>query len=167
MRKLFLLLIIFICTTSAALAQSTTVYIVRHAEKDMSDPNTKDPRLTGEGLQRAQALSTTLEKEEMAAIFSTKYIRNLQTAEPISKRTRKKILIYDPTNMTDLVTTVKNQYSGKTVLIVGHSNTVLPMVRAFGGNTIVGEIKDTDYRYLFKVVISGEKTTTTELFYGD
>jgi broad specificity phosphatase PhoE len=167
MRKLFLLLVIFICTISAALAQATTVYIVRHAEKDLSDPNTKDPRLTGVGLQRAQTLSTTLEKEEMAAIFSTNYIRNLQTAEPISKRTRKKILIYDPTNMTDLVTTVKNQYSGKTVLIVGHSNTVLPMIRAFGGNTIVGEIKDTDYRYLFKLVISGEKTTTTELYYGD
>jgi 2,3-bisphosphoglycerate-dependent phosphoglycerate mutase len=167
MRKLFLLLAIFICTISAALAQATTVYIVRHAEKDMSDPNTKDPRLTGVGLQRAQDLSTTLEKEEIAAIFSTSYIRNLQTAEPTAKRTGKKVIVYDPTNMTDLVTTVKNQYNGKTVLIVGHSNTVLPLVRAFGGNTIVGEIKDTEYRYLFKVVISGEKTTTTELYYGD
>lgn len=167
MRKLVFLLFIFLCTGSVALAQATTVYIVRHAEKDMSDPKAKDPKLTGAGLRRASDLSTTLEKEDMAAIFSTHYTRNLQTAEPIAKRTGKKITVYDPTNMTDLVTTVKNQYNGKTVLIVGHSNTVLPMVRAFGGNTIVGEIKDTEYRYLFKLVISSIKTTTTELFYGD
>jgi 2,3-bisphosphoglycerate-dependent phosphoglycerate mutase len=167
MRKLLLLLVIIICSISAAIAQATTVYIVRHAEKDLSDSNVKDPKLTIEGLKRANDLNTTLEKEKIAAVYSTDYIRTIQTADPVAKRIKKKITIYDPTNITDLVTTVKNQYNGKTVLIVGHSNTVLPMVRAFGGNTKVGEIKDTEYRYLFKVVINGEETTTSELYYGD
>jgi 2,3-bisphosphoglycerate-dependent phosphoglycerate mutase len=167
MRKEFLVLAILFTTVSTALAQNTTVYIVRHAEKDLTDPNTKDPKLTIEGLRRAKDLNALLEKEGIVAVYSTNYIRTIQTADPVAKRIKKNITIYDATNITDLVATVKERYNSKSVLIIGHSNTILPMVSAFGGNTSISEIKDNEYRYLFKVVINSEKTTTTELLYGD
>ena len=166
MRKpLFVFLILF-SAVSATWAQSTTVYIVRHAEKDMADGNVKDPRLTPEGLKRSFDLSTKMESEEISAIFSTNYIRTIQTAEPLSKRIKKKIQIYDPTIVSDIVRTVNNGYKGKTVLIVGHSNTILPMIRAFGGSTTITEIKDYDYSYLFKLIIN-DTVNTSYVYYGD
>lgn len=90
MRKLLLVVLILFTAVSTTWAQATTVYIVRHAEKDMADGNVKDPRLTPEGLKRSFDLSTKLESEEISAIFSTNYIRTIQTAEPISKRLKKR-----------------------------------------------------------------------------
>lgn len=166
MRKLLFVFLILITAVSTTWAQATTIYIVRHAEKDMADGNVKDPRLTPEGLKRSFDLSTKLEKDEISAIFSTNYIRTIQTAEPLSKRIKKKIQIYDPTIVSDIVRTVNNNYKGKTVLIVGHSNTILPIIRAFGGSTTVTEIKDYDYSYLFKLIID-DKVNTSYEYYGD
>lgn len=166
MHKLIVAIFFILFSATTALAQSTTVYIVRHAEKDMADGNVKDPRLTPEGLKRSFDLSAKLEKDEISAIFSTNYIRTIQTAEPLSKRIKKKIQIYDPTIVSDIVRTVNNNYKGKTVLIVGHSNTILPMIRAFGGSTTVTEIKDYDYSYLFKLVID-DTVNTSYVYYGD
>ena len=166
MRKLLFVFLILFTAVSTTWAQATTVYIVRHAEKDMADGNVKDPRLTPEGLKRSFDLSTKLESEEISAIFSTNYIRTIQTAEPLSKRIKKKIQIYDPTIVSDIVRTVGNGYKGKTVLIVGHSNTILPMIRAFGGSTTITEIKDYDYSYLFKLIIN-ETVNTSYVYYGD
>lgn len=166
MQKLIVALCFSLFISAAGFAQTTVVYIVRHAEKDMADGNVKDPRLTPEGLKRSFDLSTKLEKEDIAAIFSTDYIRTRQTAEPLSKRLKQKIQIYDPSIPSDIVRYVNNNYKGKTVLIVGHSNTILPMIRAFGGSTTVTEIKDYDYSYLFKLVID-DKVNTSYMYYGD
>lgn len=166
MQKLIVAIFIVLFTSASALAQSTVVYIVRHAEKDKADGNVQDPRLTPEGLKRSYDLSAKLEKENIAGIFSTNYIRTIQTAEPISKRLKMKIKIYDPTVVSNIVKTVNKDYKGKTVLIVGHSNTILPIIRAFGGSTSVTEIRDYDYSYLFKLIIDDTVNTSFE-YYGD
>jgi len=166
MRKLLFIFLLFFAGATNGWSQPITVFIVRHAEKDMADGNVKDPRLTPEGLKRSFELSTKLEKEEISAIFSTNYIRTIQTAEPISKRLKKKIQIYDPTIPSDIVRTVTGKYKGQTVLIVGHSNTILPMIRAFGGSTTITEIKDYDYSYLFKLIIN-DTVNTSYAYYGD
>jgi broad specificity phosphatase PhoE len=167
MRKLFLLLFIVLTSASVSLAQQTTVYFVRHAEKNMIDPSSKDPELSGDGLKRTQDLVKFLRKEKIAAVFSTNYKRTIQTADPVAKKANKEVIIYDAGKINELVYRVTTEFKSKTVLIVGHSNTVLPMVKAFGGRPTIYEIKDNEYNYLFKVVIDGESVKTTEYTYGD
>ncbi|HLO79934.1 MAG TPA: histidine phosphatase family protein [Chitinophagaceae bacterium] len=167
MRKLILLLFIVLASVSVSLAQKTTVYFVRHAEKNMIDPSSKDPELSGDGVKRTQDLVKFLRKEKIAAVFSTNYKRTIQTADPVAKKANKEVIIYDAGKIAELVHKVTTEYKGKTVLIVGHSNTVLPMVKAFGGSTNLIEIKDYEYNYLFRVVIDGDKVVTTQYTYGD
>ena len=62
----FLLNIVF-----SASAQKTTVWIVRHAEKDTSCANRQDPDLTDTGQQSAIDLGAYLQNENMVKVFST------------------------------------------------------------------------------------------------
>jgi broad specificity phosphatase PhoE len=148
-------------------AQTTTIYLVRHAEKDLSDVNTKDPNLNGLGLQRAVDLEKILADKNIAAIFSSNFKRTLQTAAPLSLQLKMEPIIYDPSETKLLAEKILREYKGKTVLIVGHSNTILPQTRALGGYPSFTEIQDTDYRNLIKVTINGSDIKTEELKYGN
>jgi broad specificity phosphatase PhoE len=63
-----------------ATSQKTTVWIVRHAEKDTSFANRLNPDLTVVGMQRAKDLAAYLQKENIVKIFSTDTKRTKQTA---------------------------------------------------------------------------------------
>jgi broad specificity phosphatase PhoE len=75
-------------------------------------------------------------------------------------------IIYDPTETRLLAEKVLREYPGKTVLIVGHSNTLVPQVEAFGGRTSFHKIEDSDYRNLIKLTINGSDVKTEELKFG-
>jgi broad specificity phosphatase PhoE len=162
----FILAMSLLTIIATCFAQQTNIYVVRHAEKDKSDPSDMDPILTREGLQRAKDLDTLLKKEKIAGIFSTDLKRTRETAKPLSLRTGLRIITYNPKESAALVKMVKKEFTGKTVLIVGHSNTILPLLVAFGGVAPISEIKDDDYRYLFKLVINDDKVVTEALTYG-
>lgn len=146
--------------------QTTTVYIVRHAEKDPSNPSNTDPSLNGEGLQRSYDLKEVLQKENIEAIFSTNYKRTQLTGTPLAQYIKKDIIPYDPTKNDVLVKTIIEQYKGKKVLIVGHSNTILTIVKAFGATPSMQQIPDTQYNLLFELNITPEKTNLKERTYG-
>jgi broad specificity phosphatase PhoE len=138
-------------------AEVTTVVIVRHAEKAQDDP--KDPTLSPAGQARAEALASALDSAGVAAIYSTQYKRNILTAEPLAKRLglsviRKPIAGETATYAKELAREVLAKEKGKTVLIVGHSNTVPELVQAFSGSTIA-PLSDADYDQIFVVVVQG------------
>lgn len=164
LRILFVFLV-FLAGTRAQ-SQTTTVYLVRHAEKNVYDPNTKDPALTRLGEKRAKDLAKLLADKQVAAIFTTHFRRTNQTATPIAERMNLQPLIYDPSETRLLVEWIKRDYSGKTVLIVGHSNTLVPQVEAFGGRTSFNKIEDGDYRNLIRLTINGSDVRTEELKFG-
>jgi phosphohistidine phosphatase SixA len=164
LRILFVFLV-FLAGTQAQ-SQTTTVYLVRHAEKNVYDPNTKDPALTRLGEKRAKDLAKLLADKQVAAIFTTHFRRTNQTATPIAERMNLQPLIYDPSETRLLVEWIKRDYSGKTVLIVGHSNTLVPQVEAFGGRTSFNKIEDSDYRNLIRLTINGSDVRTEELKFG-
>ena len=167
MKSIFITISFLLLGSFFASAQkATTIYIVRHAEKDLSNPSNPDPALSGDGLQRSFDLRDILQKEKIAAIFSTNYKRTIQTGSPLSVLINKEIITYDPTKNDELVKTILSNYSGKKVLIVGHSNTVLTIVKAFGATPSMQQIPDTQYNLLFELKVSKEKTTLTERQYG-
>ncbi|MBB4806116.1 broad specificity phosphatase PhoE [Chryseobacterium defluvii] len=155
MKKLiFIFLLILSCTMQS---QQTHIYIVRHAEKDISDKTNTNPDLSKPGKQRAEKLLSVLKKVKFSAAYSTPYKRTQQTLKPIAEYNAVEITDYDPKNNQQLAEEILNIYSGKNVIIAGHSNTILEMVKAFGAKKPFEEISEDDYSNLFHIIIEKDK----------
>ena len=131
----------------------TTVYLVRHAEKD-SASSPADPTLSAVGRVRAQALSRLLARRHLAALFTTNTARTRATLAPLAAATKLVPQVYDAKETTALAVRLRKDYAGKAVVVVGHSNTLLPLIESLGGTPPVEEIGDNEYDYLFTVRIS-------------
>ncbi|MBT9392463.1 histidine phosphatase family protein [Hymenobacter sp. NST-14] len=149
-------------------ASATKVYVVRHAEKDLT-PGLADPPLTPAGQQRALALNQALAPEQVAAVFSTATARTRATAAPLAARQNQPVQPYDARQLSALAARLRRDYRGRTVLVVGHSNTILETVDALGAPRPVPVIGDDTYDYLLEVSIPADSTrpaTATARRYG-
>lgn len=166
----FILLISFVAVCSISLTpakkEKTTVYIVRHAEKDISDPKHNDPELTEAGRARAKALAKELRSEKFSAIFSTQYKRTMNTVAPLARKFDLPIGFYDPKDPKAIAARVKSNYGGKKIIIAGHSNTVLDLIEAFGVKRPVAELTEEDYDLLFKLTLKGDDTELSVKRFG-
>jgi broad specificity phosphatase PhoE len=151
---------LFLATIFFLSCKTITYYIVRHAEKESSttmsaNTMTSDVPLSEAGKQRAAALKTALQKENIKYIFSTNYIRTKSTARPLGDAINVPIEIYDPKDSA-FVNKLKS-LSGN-VLVVGHSNTVDDLVNELTGKKeINGDLPDSEYGDLFIVKKKGNK----------
>lgn len=130
---------------------STTIILVRHAEKG-AEP-TADPLLTDAGAARANALAAMLKHAGVSAIYSTELQRTRLTGAPAAAAlglTAQVIGARVPAKAT--ADSILKMHRGKTVLIVGHSNTVPALVAAFGAAQ-PPEICDPSYDNLFVVTV--------------
>ena len=141
----------FSISPTARYSKEPVIYIVRHAEKDISDESNTNPGLNAEGKIRAKDLAQTLKNEKFAAVFSTPYKRTMETAAPVAQRSGLPVLNYS--DLAELVNTIKSSYPNKTTLIVGHSNTILDIAKAFGTQPLAEKLIDDDYDLLLKVII--------------
>jgi phosphohistidine phosphatase SixA/ketosteroid isomerase-like protein len=143
---------------SPATASPTTIVVVRHAEKSTDDP--RDPSLSAIGQERANALGVALKDAGVTDIYVTQYKRTRQTAEPLARESGISITerpinaINSATYARDLAAEIQTRSGGKSVLVVGHSNTVPDIVKALSGIT-VPPIADDEYDHLFIVTVSG------------
>ena len=144
-----------------ATAQKTTVWIVRHAEKDTAFVNRQDPDLTATGQQRALDLAAYLQNEVIVNVYSTDTKRTRHTA----KHVKAPVEIYNPKNLTGLLDLITQNANGKSVLIVGHSNTVLETIEALGGKRPVMQLTDDDYDYIFKIELEASKPAIVSFFH--
>jgi hypothetical protein len=56
---------------------------------------------------------------------------------------------------------------GKTVVVVGHSNTLLPLIESLGGTPPVEKIADNEFDFLFTVrIVEGALPTVAVQGYG-
>jgi broad specificity phosphatase PhoE len=146
----------------------TTVFLVRHAEKQvaaagqpMISPN--DPPLTEEGKTRAKNLARMLGKAGINTIITSQFLRTKQTAEPLAEAlgltTQVIPIAAHPTERGKVSPeSVKNivdkifQSGGEAVLVVGHTNTLPEVIAMLGGGKI-SEIPETDYDNFFVVTV--------------
>jgi broad specificity phosphatase PhoE len=143
-------------------APPTVVLLVRHAEKDSG---TGDVPLSAAGRARAEALATLGRAAGVQAVVITPYARTRQTASPL---TRALNLTPDIVRVEGVVAEharavadqIRRQHAGRTVLVVGHSNTIPPIVAALGG-TRYADLCDTEYDALFIVVLGDEGPVRT------
>ncbi len=137
-------------------SKATSFYFIRHAEKNISNPADKDPDLVMAGVLRAARWSSVFNSIDFDIISTTNYKRTRNTALPIAEKKKLPLTYYSP-NDFDSVRYMK-QNLGKTVLIVGHSNTIPAMVNALIGKKQYKQIKETNYAnlYIINITESGE-----------
>ncbi|MDY7395086.1 phosphoglycerate mutase family protein [Aureibaculum sp. 2210JD6-5] len=155
--KKYLIFVLLFSLTFTAFSQAkekTTYYLIRHAEKDRSDTTDKNPELNKKGKERAKKWNTIFKELKVDAIYSTDYNRTLQTVAPIAKSKKLTVKKYHPTNM-DMMSFL-NETKGKSILIVGHSNTVPSFANKLIGNGKYLNMDDTDNDNLYLVTIEGD-----------
>ncbi len=74
------------------LERLTTVYFIRHAQSDQSVHDDRTRPLTAAGMQAAAALPGKLKGIAFDAIYSSPYLRAMQTVTPLAKARRLPIL---------------------------------------------------------------------------
>jgi len=131
--------------------EATTYYLIRHAEKDRSDPSNSNPELTLEGRQRSQRWSAVFERIALDAVYSTNYLRTIQTASPTAEAHHIAIQFYDPRALYS--EEFKASTTGQNVLIVGHSNTIPELANAILGEQQFENIPDDINSYLYVITV--------------
>ncbi len=139
------------------------VYLVRHAEKITDNLSDEDPNLTPDGHARAQDLQEHLADVEIHALFSTPYRRTRQTLAPLAENQGLEIQPYEAHDFAALAEKINKEYAGKTVVVAGHSNTVLELAEALGAKRPKEKLADHEYHYLFRVVKEGNQPATAEM----
>jgi len=141
--------------------QPTKVYLLRHAET--VDDGTHDPALSDVGETRAQKWAALLAPESIDMIYSTDYKRTQETAQAIAA-TREGLTItsYDPRALD--LEELWAEIVGKTVVIVGHSNTTPLVCNGLLGTEKFEALAHEDYGTLYIVhCLAEDQASVTEL----
>ncbi len=135
--SMMIAIFLFMLTPIVAMADDTMIIVVRHAEKASDDP--KDPGLSEQGKIRANKLAEILKHSDLEAVFTTQYKRTQQTGLPAASQAGLALQVRAATRensktyAAELLKEIRKKYRGKTVLIVGHSNTVPEIVKQMTG----------------------------------
>ncbi|HYH78777.1 MAG TPA: histidine phosphatase family protein [Longimicrobium sp.] len=144
----------------AAAAQQqkpTVVILVRHAEKDRTDPTAPDPGLTPGGEQRALDLARAIRRRNVDAIVTTHLRRTALTARPTATSRRITPDVFQAVGDgkqtgAGMAQLIRARHMGKTVLVVGHSNTLNATIEALGGPKL-NDVCDSSSSNLFMLVL--------------
>lgn len=160
------------CSCSAPLPENEpiTVYIVRHAETlELSEhaPEAKrvDSPLSAAGQVRALKLPEELPIKDLAAVYVTDTKRSRDTASAVVALNGIKPIIYPPRDVDGLAYRLRKR-SGQSALVVGHSNTIPPLLDALGVEPPI-EIGEDQYGDLWVVTVTGSKTKLERRRFGE
>lgn len=164
--KHFIFIILFSSLALSGFCQNnsekTTYLLIRHAEKDQSNPAEKNPHLNNDGLQRALQWSQVFKDVKIDSVYTTNYNRTIETANPTAASHHIKPILYDPTTIN--YAKFKEKTKGKTILIIGHSNTIPDFVNALIGQEKYPQISDTNNANLYIVTVIGNEILDVLLY---
>jgi broad specificity phosphatase PhoE len=128
----------------------TKVYLIRHAEKDRTDKTNSNPHLNSLGTKRSLKWKDFFKNINFDIIYSTNYHRTLETIKPFSENGTE-LIIYNPSKI-DYNEFVSNN-KGKTILVVGHSNTIPTFTNRISNKNLYNDIEDNNNSNLYVVNI--------------
>jgi len=146
-----------------AQAQKKTIILVRHAEKDVSksaDP--VNPPLTDAGRERARRLVTVIKLYKPGAVYSSDYIRTVDTATPVANWRKKQIEMYDTKKLPDLVAKILASKT-KRFIVVGHNSTTPALANLFIKEDKYKTLPESDYTKIWIIKIRGGKLKSCEV----
>ena len=161
MKKNILVICFFLISILSHSQEITTYYFIRNAEKLRVDKTERNPNLNLKGFKRAEAWKEVFSNISFDAIYSTDYTRTKLTAKPTADSKNLPILIYNPRDMYSKA--FQNQTKGKTILVVGHSNTTNVFANKVIGFDKYQGIKDNNNSNLYIVTLTDKKASSVLL----
>ena len=169
MRRLSVLLLTVLVSVAPAVAADhpQIVVLVRHAEKSDTPPG--DVALSDTGRYRAEELAIALAEARVDTIITTQFRRTRDTAAPLTRELKLTPVIVQaggdtPRHARAVAAAVRA--GGRSVLVVGHSNTVPAIIGALGGPAME-ELCESEYSNLFTLVLApGEPARLVHGHYG-
>lgn len=154
-------------------AATTTVFLVRHAEKagpgdpEFAGASPSDPPLNASGMARAEELVRTLGDAGITTIYSSPYERTRATVRPLAARLGLEVTEHAATDVAGLAERVRATNRGGVIVIAGHSNTVPALVEALGAGPVppIEDAWEYDNLYIVTVEAAGSARVST-LKYG-
>ena len=135
--------------------ESTTIIVVRHAEKVVDASS--DPPLTAQGQARAELLARMFGdsrlKNHVDAIYVSPALRDRLTAAPLAGRLGIDPAVIAQNNPRALARRMLSEHTGGRILVVGHADTVPAIVAALSGAKDVAPMGDADYGTLYIVTV--------------
>ena len=159
-RFAFSLLLLGLFVSAAAARSTTTIFIVRHAEKVESAHN--NPDLTEAGRARADALAQMLKDAGITAIYATEFNRTQQTAAPLAKILGLQVTIMPAKNTAALLPKLRHAHGNS--LVVGHRTTIPNLIYKIGMPN-PGRIAENEYDNLFVIVFDKKRSRLIHLHY--
>ncbi len=109
---------------------SQTIYFFRHAEKANQS---EDAPLNQSGEKRAERIASILEGVKVDRIYSTRYVRNMSTVEPLARSKDLVPKAYEWHDWKPMLAEIQaNQLELSTIVICGHGDNLLPMIGHLG-----------------------------------
>jgi broad specificity phosphatase PhoE len=138
-----------------ATADSTTIIVVRHAEKVIGDGD--DPPLTPAGEARAALLARMFGDARapghIDAIYVSPMVRNRMTAAPLAAKLGLTPIVAPAGDAAGLARRVLREHEGGRILVVGHSDTVPGIVASLTGAKHLPPIADDEYGTMYVVTV--------------
>jgi broad specificity phosphatase PhoE len=166
MKKILLILTCLIANIVLAQESTTTIYLLRHAEK--AADGTADPGISDAGRERTKAWGEYFKDKKIKSYYSTKYKRAVETASWTGTytlpnpgvpgtTTSLNLRNYDP--MTFSLNDVAQKHKAESIVIVGHSNTIPTLVNNFIGDRKYPDMQENEFGNLYIIKITGDKIT--------
>jgi phosphohistidine phosphatase SixA len=137
-------------------ASTTTVFVMRHAEKLTSNPDDPDPTLAPAGearaLELAQFFGRAPKGQPLNAVVVSEFRRTQDTVRPLANRLGIPVIVVPAEDTSVTAKRALSENRGGRVLIVGHSDTVPEIVQELSGID-VGPMSEADYGIVYLVTI--------------
>ena len=136
-------------------ADSTTVIVIRHAERELNGG--QDPPLTAAGEARAAQLARMFGNRagpgQVSAIYISPLVRSRMTAAPLAAALGITPVEMPADDPRALVRRVLKDNAGGRVLVIGHADTVPQIVALLAGSPAGPALGDTEYGTLYIVSV--------------
>jgi phosphohistidine phosphatase SixA len=150
----------------ASFSNKTKIYLVRHAEKQSGN----DPVLTENGNKRSGALLLALKNKGVQHIYVTQFKRTQMTGDSLRIQLGIDTVQYkaDTTGEDVLNKILAHNDAGKTILIIGHSNTIPKIIRQLGATDFEPvNIPDAEFDNLYLMTFKKKKAAVKKMKYGE
>lgn len=135
-------------------ASTTTVFVMRHAEK--AEMPAEDPPLSPTGEARALELAQQFGQAPKAfgfdSIIVSELRRTQETVRPLANRLGVPVIVVPASDPARAARRAVDEYRGGRVLIVGHSDTVPAIVEELSGDK-VPEMSELEYGIVYVVAV--------------
>jgi phosphohistidine phosphatase SixA len=136
-------------------ANSTTVIVIRHAEKESATAT--DPPLSAAGQARAELLARMFGETQgpgrLDGIYVSATVRSQSTAAPLAARLGITPVVAPTDDSKRLAHRVLHDYNGKRVMVVGHVNTVPDIVAALSERSDIPKMDEKDFGVMYIVTV--------------